>query len=130
MPINLEIDFKGNGKMNEVFHPTLPFSYLKDKIYLGSSTGAPNEWTFATVYVQATRPFFYLAFDGPNGAGLTRGITYIRVGVKNANGYFPVSVYVRRIILFVDPQNGYVAWNAAGQELVENAYLVVGDIRG
>lgn len=129
MPINLEIDFKGNGKMNEVFHPTLPFSYLKDKIYLGSSTGAPNEWTF-TVQVQANRPFFYLTYGGDQGNGTTYGISFIRKGVKDANGYYTVTIYFRRIIMFVDPQNGYIEWNAAGKELVEHAYLIVGDIRG
>lgn len=123
MAVNLEIDFHGNGQMNQIFHPTLPFSYLKDRIYLGNSSGAPNEWTF-NVRVQANRPFFYVT------TGRNLGYINIRPGARGADGWYNVQIYVRRLIMMIDPRNGYITWNGAGQELIQDAYLVVGDIRG
>ncbi|WP_288382330.1 hypothetical protein [uncultured Acinetobacter sp.] len=126
---NLELDFYGNGNLNEIFHPKLPFSFFKELIYLGSSSNNANEWTF-TARVKALRPFFYMTYQGPNGSGTSYGLAYINAGTRDGDGFYNVTITYRRIKIMTDPRNGYVTWNGQGKELVTNAYLVVGDMRG
>lgn len=126
MTYNLEIDYHGNGKINEVFHPTLPFSVLYEEIFLGDSTGMPNEWTFTTK-TKAVRPFFLLSVR--NG-GQNYGIPFVTTGTRDANGYLSVKIYIRRRITLIHPQTGHIYWHGEGKELVKNLYLMVGEIRG
>jgi len=124
---NLEVDFNRNGKMNEVFHPTLPFSYLREQIYIGSS-GTENAWT-TTLTVTANRPFFLLAYGSPEGNGHSYGIGSITVTNLN-NGTWSVRININRIITHIDPRTGTITWNADGKQLFSHLNLVVGDIRG
>lgn len=114
---------RGSGKLSS-FHPTLPLSYIVGTFPFPGTWG-PHQHTLDVLWeapVPLYKPWFILG-----GTEFSLGNSYFSLVPGTTKTYRVVG---ERLILFIDPRNGHVAWHQPEKALLSNASVTIGDIRG